>query len=452
MTPKHIKKAESPHSSKRMNNNMKQTNKTIAATSPAAMGKALVLLATSCAALSSGPSIPAGRRGVASQQRSAAQHSGTVGGRFQQLNNDGARATHSMVALHYRDGDEDQPLDMQAANQGAVASASNSAAEMATPTSHAVSRTHFNLFMFPITRRLMMPSMPAMPSMPQEASKEDEQQLVMDEYLEYVERRYSRMHPKHRPQQPKGSSRASRVNMRPRVVLDFDLPRKIFLTTLALHRVPSPLASLGQRIRQPPVVPSPKPKQPTVSDAYDRAAAATARQQASDTRDQEEEDPLNVLGLSSLASARLRQRLHVPRDLRDEYMQLTSSRASAVNFINHYMHLSDHTPKTTSPTSTAVTGASTNTQDNEVAAEGGRTSSYISLSFTVQFQLLLATLHRIALAFAHTIKIMTAFGSRMFSEILDKGGFRHSLRMMSVTSVAILFMFKPLFRGALKQG
>lgn len=400
MSNKNIKKAEVSHSKRMIN--MKQT-KTIAATSPAAMGKALVLLATSCAALSSGPPIPVGRRGIVSQQqRSAAQHSVTKAGRFHQMNG-GSNAPHSMVALHYRDGDEDQPLNMQAANINAVNSASTSATE----------------------------------------------QLVMDEYLEYVERRYSRMHPKHRPQQPTSSKNITR----PRVVLDFDLPRKIFLSTLAFHRSPpSPLASLGQlrRLSRQAVVLS--LKQPTVAstDSYDRAAAVSARHVP---QEDEEEDPLNVLGLSSLASARLRQRLHVPREFRDEYMQLTTTSASAVNFINHYMHLSDHTPKASSPATSAATGATAATNEAEAVVNlGGRTSSYISLSFTVQFQLLLATLNRIASAFVHTIKIMTAFSSRMFSEILDKGGFGHSVRMMSVTSVAILFMFKPLFQGAFKQG
>lgn len=378
---------------------------------------------------------------VSSQQRAAAAQ--RPGGGF-----------HRMVALQYRDGDYEQSAGMRAANDKAVSSAA-AAVGVATPH-HRVSQPMFRL----VLPSIIMTAKPSsLPKPAPVAEEDDQQQVVMDEYLEYIEQRYSRMHPKHRPQHQKRATHAGGASSTmPRLVLDFHLPRKILLSTLAFYKSPSPLASFGQ-LRQSwsEAAPAKDHHRRATAANYDRAVVRR-------TTTDEEEDALNVLGLSSLASARLRQRLHVPRDLRDEYMQLTSSGKSAVNFINHYMHLSDYSPKASSATAAVAaaptagtTAASSHTVTKaavkQVAVDqGGRTSSYASLSFTVQFQLLLATLHRIATAFVHTIKIMTAFSRHLFSAILDKGGFRHSARMMGGASVAVLFMFKPLFNGALKQG
>ena len=128
-----------------------------------------------------------------------------------------------------------------------------------------------------------------------------------------------------------------------------------------------------------------------------------------------------------------------------EYMSLTSGTTNAVNFINHIVHLND-VPVILSPKKTAA--------DKAVTAdmEGGRTSSYTSLSFTAQFKLLFSTLRNVTLAFVNTMQILTSFASRMVSEVLDKGGFRRSIRLMSIVPIMLVFMFKPLFRGAMKQG
>lgn len=256
----------------------------------------------------------------------------------------------------------------------------------------------------------------------------------MDEYIEYVERRYSRSHPKqHNTQQLKNTRR-------PRVVLDFQLPRKIFLYAVALHR-PAPGLTSNPLAAKPLMAPN------TVAANYQAAAVVQD--------DDGEEDFLNVLGLSSLASPQLRQRLHVPRDLRDEASLLASSTESAVNFLSHCMM---HSRLPAPPTlEMMIPGSAANSKAaaaSKVAtvAEGGRTSSYTSLSPVAQTKLLLRTIKSLALAFMNTFKILTAFASRMFSEILDKGGFRKSVRMLGMASVCVLLMFKPLFSGALKQG
>jgi len=407
---------------------MRTKSNTAVATSPAAMGKALVLLATSCAALSGQSTIPAARRGASL----TASHRRSV--RTMMVHRGGGEKLRPTMALHYRDGDEDQSSEMRAANRDAVAEASTTATPSksgvdpaaastptpSTPTGHRVS-THFILA--PIVRLMPMPSMTMVRVKPSTASssskEEDERQVVMDEYLEYVERRYARMHPKHHGEHA--------VRPKPRVVFDFHLPRKIFLSTLALHRSP-PLTASTQQPQQE----QQQPTTTTTASATTGYAVAAARQ-AEDVDD--DDDPLNALGLTNLASARLRERLslHVPRGLRDE-----------ASFLHHCIHpLSDHASSRAKGAAAAAALA---------VDAGGRTSSYIALSFAAQFKLLVATLGRIASAFVTTMRIMTAFGSRAFSEILNKGGFKNSLRMMSVASVAILFMFRPLFRGAMKQG
>ena len=408
---------------------MKKSN-TVTATSPMAMGKALVLtLATvgSCAALSGGGGnnlVGAGSTTCRriDTPRTILQRRRSIGRRLSNSNG-GGPSYHSIVTLYYRETDEDQSHSMRAANQSAVDSTITTA-RVSTPT-----RRHdgnHNNNMFTINPFTMLPT-----SAKATPTKEDKEQLAMDQYLEYVERRYSRLTPKHKKQQTQ--------RMRPKVILDMKLPRKIFMSTLTLHRL-----HLGQPMTQQNKNHATNQQQlsssstTVVNNGYE-AAAARQQQQASAT--DEEKDALNALGLSSLASARLRQRLHVPRDLRDEHMLLTSGTTSAVNFINYMVHLNDL------PLSSSKASSSLETED-----VGGRTSIYTSLSFTAQFQLLIGTLQKLSMAFVNTLRILGSFGKRMFTEILDKGGFRHSVRMMSVVPLAIILMFRPLFRGMMKQG
>lgn len=357
-------KTRSPMTTKTMNSKraesigrmQRKSKGTVAATSPMAMGKALVLLATSCAALSTGGgNAMTGRRAASHPPPRAAHGHCSRPGRH-------ADAGHCGVALRYRDGDEDQPLDMQAANQSAVESAvsadraavsTSGRSGVATPTRHLVSRP--KLLFTPIVR--LMPTMPPMPQYTPSSppTKEEEEQLVMDEYLEYVERRYTRMH--------LGDQRP-----RPRVVLDLGLPRKIFFATLALHR-PSP-ASLADGAGQ--IEQSPPPSDHSVATAYGRAAARAREPRPSDS-----EDALRALGLTDLASARLRQRLHVPRDLRDEHTLLAAGTSTAVNFFNHMVHLNDLNAKSLSAAAAADAAAqsSSSTPSSALASasSGGRT-------------------------------------------------------------------------------
>lgn len=411
------------------NREMKKSN-TVTATSPMAMGKALVLtLATvgSCAALSGGGVNLAGAGSTTCRRietpRTIPQRRRSNGRRLSNSNG-GGPSFHSIVALYYRETDEDQSSSMRAANQSAVDSTITTA-RVATPTRRH-DGNHNNNNMFTINPFTMLPT-----SAKATPTKEDKEQLAMDQYLEYVERRYSRLTPKHKKQQ-------THQRIRPKVILDMKLPRKIFMSTLTLHRL-----HLGQPMTQQNKNHATNQQQPSsssttvVNNGYE--AAAARQQQASAT--DEEKDALNALGLSSLASARLRQRLHVPRDLRDEHMLLTSGTTSAVNLINYMVHLNDL------PLSSSKAASTLETED-----VGGRTSIYTSLSFTAQFKLLIGTLQKLSMAFVNTLRILSSFGKRMFTEILDKGGFRHSVRMMSVVPLAIILMFRPLFRGMMKQG
>mmetsp|Transcript_31054 Transcript_31054/g.57526 ORF Transcript_31054/g.57526 Transcript_31054/m.57526 type:complete len:479 (+) Transcript_31054:57-1493(+) len=438
----------------------------VAPTSPVAMGKALVLLATSCAALSSShhhhhPPQPVATSTTSSQRRGGRSVASSSSSSFRPLlrnnrlhrDNDGHGEFHSsMVALHYRDGDDDQPVDVREANRNAVDDfASSSATGKSDIRARASSLPSLNLFTFPLPSimplvRINLPSMPSSPIL----TKEEKEQLLMDEYIEFAEKRYSRMHPeyqgrrsqpKHHPKKQAGGRQGSSNHQegdggRSRVVLDFTLPRKIFLSTLFLHRS-APLTIL-----------------PTMA-----SSSSSASSEPKPTREEiEEEDPLNVLGLSDLASARLRQRLHVPRDLRDEHMLIASSTQSAVNFLTYCVNtgrplVHAHPSAEGKEVSSSSSSSSTSSPSSDaVAADGGRTSSYIALSFPAQFKLLVGTMRRLLVAFVRTVRIMTAFAKRACEEILNKGGFRNTVQLASVASVAILFMFKPLFKGAMKQG
>ena len=405
-------------------------NSTANATSPLAMGKALVLTITvgSAAAFSGGSSNSAIQTQRISTSRRIHHTLPNYNRHFLHNPNHSNNEFHTIGALHYRDGDEDQSSSMRVANRSAVdeATGSNTATTISTetPTHSSSSRgvSKVNLFM-PIVG--LMPSMPSVPS--QHSVEEDKEQLAMDQYLEYLDRRYSRLKP------------TSSHNKRPKggVIMDIPPIRKIFFSTLSLHKLPVLTAAAFGSFSSISSPEEERKKKAKVS--------REVRREALRRNGHESEDALKSLGLSSLASARLQQRLHVPRDLRDEYMSLTSGTTNAVNFINHIVHLND-VPVILSPKKADKNKAVT------VDMEGGRTSSYTSLSFTAQFKLLFSTLRNVTLAFVNTMQILTAFASRMVSEVLDMGGFRRSVRLMSIVPIMLVFMFKPLFRGAMKQG
>ena len=342
-----------------------------AAVSAATMGKALatILASSSCAAFHS----PTPCR------------NGIMGS--------GLLRTHdqpSSVALHYQyGGDTDQiPIRMQAeANESVEKTGRQSV---------------WRLVSLPQLAFLRTPSGPV----------NDDQQSVMDEYLEYVDRRYSRIH-------EENSAGSSSRQRRPSVVLDFHLPRKIFFSTLALQR--------GQKV---------PPK--TVAASSSTTMTASSPQALSE---------LNALGLSDLASARLRQRLQAPRDLRDEF--------TAASYILDYLPSPSFEAalaaqiRRESPSPAPVLSGSTTTVAQP--AVGGRVSSFSNVGAVAQFQLMMKTLRKFFQAFATAIKIMGNFASRAIPEILEKGGFRTSCKMMTAATLALLFMFKPLFKGAMKS-
>ena len=359
---------------KTSNNNANTKRGRRAAVSAATMGKALaaILASSSCGAAFQSPT-PC--------------HNGIVGA--------GLLRTHdqpSTVALHYRFGSEtDQiPIRMQAEANDSVKERTGR-------------QSVWRIVSLPQLTFLRTPSRPV----------NDDQQSVMDEYLEFVDRRYSRIH-------AENSAGSSSRQRRPSVVLDFHLPRKIFFSTLALHR--------GQSV--PPTA---------ASSSTRRTMTASSPQALSE---------LNALGLSDLASARLRQRLQAPRDLRDEftaasyildYLPSPSFEAAALAAQN----------KRQAPTPAPVmSGSTTSVAQPEV---GGRVSSFSNVGAVAQFQLMMQTLRKFFHAFATAMKIMANFASRAIPEILEKGGFRHSCKMMTAATLALLFMFKPLFKGAMKS-
>ena len=346
-----------------------------AAVSAATMGKALaaaILASSSCGAAFHSPT-PC--------------HNGIVGA--------GLLRTHdqpSTVALHYRYGSEtDQiPIRMQAE--------ANESVEEKTGR-----QSVWRIVSLPQLTFLRTPSRPV----------NDDQQSVMDEYLEFVDRRYSRIH-------AENSAGSSSRQRRPSVVLDFHLPRKIFFSTLALHR--------GQSV--PPTA---------ASSSTRRTMTASSPQALSE---------LNALGLSDLASARLRQRLQAPRDLRDEF--------TAASYILDYLPspsfeaaaLAAQSKRQAPTPAPVMSGSTTSVAQPEV---GGRVSSFSNVGAVAQFQLMMQTLRKFFHAFATAMKIMANFASRAIPEILEKGGFRHSCKMMTAATLALLFMFKPLFKGAMKS-
>jgi hypothetical protein len=316
---------------------------------------------------------------------------------FQRTAGNGLVRTHDQhctVALHYLYGDETDQMPIR----------------MQPETNDTVEKTDRQS----VWRLVSLPQFTFLNPKTASGPVNDEQS-VMDEYLEYVDRRYSRIH-------EKTAAASSSRQRRPRVVLDFQLPRKIFFSTLALHQ-------RGQN-----------------SSATTAAAiSASTTMTASSPQALAE---LNALGLSDLASARLRQRLQAPRDLRDEFTAAS--------------YLLDHLPSPSfeaalashmqgaSPSPAPVLSSSTTTTVAQPTV-GGRVSSFSNLGAVAQFQLMMQTLSKFFRAFVTSIKIMGNFASRVIPEILEKGGFRHSCKMMSAASLALLFMFKPLFRGAMKS-
>jgi hypothetical protein len=287
---------------------------TLSSLSAASMGKALVLLATSCTAFTTGRHAPTHTRGL-----DLSKH-----------------ARSDMTVLYYRELDEyhqmvgrSQPVTPPATSTIDV--------RVATPT-----------------------AAPTRPNQKAKASSQPDEQIVMDDYLEFVERRYSRMH------------RRSQAK-----TMQFIFPAKMMLF---------------YQVRTPP------------------------------TSDNE---ALQALGLTGLVSERLRQRLNAPREFRNEH-------ESAVNFFHYFTHQERPTQQV-------------------VASQGGRLAPQVSLSFAAQFRLLAQSLSRFFSAYATSMKLMGNFAVRAIPAILEKGGVRHSLKMMSVASLAILLMFRPLMRGFIKQ-
>ena len=326
------------------------------AVSAATMGKALAVFATSCAAFQSSPT-----------QCRIGMGTGPI------------RPT---MTLQYRYGNETDaiPIRMQA-------EADRYSREKKSP------RPVWRIVSLPQLTFLRTASVPS----------HNDQQNVMDEYLEYVDRRYSRI-------LENSVSVYSSPRQRP-VLLDFQVPRKIFFSTLALQRGRSVPANTSK---------------PTMATPT-RALAE-----------------LNALGLTDLASARLRQRLQAPRDLRDEFS------AASYLFASHssdaalapQIEVASPSPAPVESTPTKVVAQPT---------VGGRVSLFSGVGPIAQYQLMLQTLRKLIQAFVTSIMIMANFASRVIPQILEKGGFRHSVRALTGASLALLFMFKPLFKGAMES-
>lgn len=137
------------------------------AISAASMGKALVFFATSCAAFQRSGSMPlATRPQLVASGSSQFRESGSR-----------TRSFGRVVALQYRNGDEDQVIDMLITDPGAVAKHVSTGAKRRVPTGTPS-------WMFPLR---LLPSSSA-------TTEIDERQVAMDDYLAYVEKRHERLH------------------------------------------------------------------------------------------------------------------------------------------------------------------------------------------------------------------------------------------------------------------
>ena len=371
---------------------------------------------SSCAAYSNGSVGGGGGRrvraltaGEASQPWRSRRSSGS-GGRLNQCRRASLSptATPKMTTiLYYRDGDDDQPLTMQAANQSAVDEAvvrmkggDGASPSVGTSTQEFVTTPsgHPNLpIMILLSSRFAKSILPtairsittiASPLLRDEQLNQSKEQLVMDEYLELVQRRYNRLHiittSTSTPKQTQSiSSSSSSSHQRP------SKPNNnIFLSRLTLSHRPLSLFS-----------------QPTTS-----TPSSSSRRIASNDVSGEnkvEEDPLQALGLSGLASDKLRQRLHV-------HVQPTTS----IAFVNYPMTTQDTTAATTT---TAAEAASTSVTS---FIDGARR----------QMKHLLESLHRIIYSVLYTF-------------LVEGGGLRHSARILSVISVVLVaFVSRHVFK------
>jgi len=357
---------------------------------------------SSCAAYSNGSVGGGGGRrvraltaGEASQPWRSRRSSG--GGRLNQCRRASLSptATPKMTTiLYYRDGDDDQPLTMQAANQSAVDEAvvmmkggDGASPSVGTSTQEFVTTPsgHPNLpIMILLSSRFAKSILPtairsittiASPLLRDEQQlNQSKEQLVMDEYLEFVQRRYNRLHiiTTSTSKQTQSILPSSSSSSHQRLMLS--------------HR---PLSLLSQ----------PTARSPSISR---RIAASNVS-----VEKKLEEDPLQALGLSGLASDKLRQRLHV-------HVQPTTS----VAFVNHPMTTQDTTAATTT---TAAEAASTNVTS---FIDGARR----------QMKHLLESLHRIIYSVLYTF-------------LVEGGGLRHSARILSVISVVLVaFVSRHVFK------
>lgn len=314
----------------------------------------------------------------------------------------GQIAPYPSVGLYYRDGNEDQTADMRSSSVAAVEKAirqskRSAAVEVsATPQSVTSPRCSGYFTLFSIT----FPNVVRLPP----ATEIDERQAQLDEYVKFSHARYSRLHAGE--SREKSDVNRSGPKRRPRSLLDLSLPKKMLFSFLAVQT----------RSVKPMVEGHPQ-----------------------------EEDPLQVLGLSGLASERLKQRLHTKRDLDltsvDVAYQLLSQRMMAATASTPAVPSEWLVPVTSPPSPDPL----------RTATEGGRTTSYVSASPLSQLRLLISTLKSFTAALAETTAILWRFAVRVVREVLAKGGFRHSLRMMSVASVALVLMIKPIMQSSMSQ-
>ena len=173
-------------------------------------------------------------------------------------------ATRPSVELHYRDGNEDQSAEMRSSGiaavenvEDAVRQESAAAEGGAAPQSATSPRGYFTLFSATLPNIVRLPP----------ATEIDERQAEMDDYVKFAAARYSRLHA--------GESDREKSSVEQSGPIDPSLTKKIFFSTLAIQR----------KSFKPMMEGRPR-----------------------------EEDPLQVLGLSGLASERLKQRLHLKGD------------------------------------------------------------------------------------------------------------------------------------------
>lgn len=307
------------------------------------------------------------------------------------------------MGLHYRDGNEDQTAEMRSSSIAAIEeavrqrSAAAAAEVSATPQSVTSPRCSGYFTLFSIT----FPNIVRLPP----ATEMDERQAELDEYVKFAAARYSRLHAGESDREKSDVNQSGRER-RPKTILDLSLPRKVFFSSLAIQR---------------------RPVNPMVEGHP------------------QEEDPLQVLGLSGLASERLKQRLHLKRD-----PDLPSIDAAYQMLSQRMMAATASTPA--APSEWLVPVPSPLSPDPlRTTAEGGRTTSYVSASPLSQLRLLISTMKSFAAALAETSAILGRFFVSVVREVLNKGGFRHSLRMMSVASVALVLMIKPIMHSSMSQ-